>query len=63
MKDDVFKELLASAREGGAILCGEKRPARAFAVDGSNVKRIRANEHPGMDDRQQPIESAARNQP
>ena len=43
MKDEVFKELLASVREGGAILRGAKRPSRAFAVDGPNVKRIRAN--------------------
>jgi putative transcriptional regulator len=42
MKDDMFDELVASVREGGAILRGEKKPERAFAVDGPNVKHIRA---------------------
>jgi putative transcriptional regulator len=42
MKDDLFDELVASVREGGAILRAEKKPSRAFAVDGPNVKRIRA---------------------
>jgi len=43
MKDELFNELVASVREGGAILRGESAPSRAFAVDGPNVKRIRAN--------------------
>ena len=43
MKDELFDELVASVREGGAILRGETAPARAFVVDGPNVKRIRAN--------------------
>ena len=43
MKADLFDELVASVREGGAILRGETAPARAFVVDGPNVKRIRAN--------------------
>ena len=43
MKDELFNELVASMREGGAILRSEKTPSRAFAVDGPNVKRIRAN--------------------
>ena len=43
MKDESFNELVASVREGGAILRGETAPARAFVVDGPNVKRIRAN--------------------
>ena len=42
MKDDAFDELVASVREGGAILRGEKSPARAFVVDGPNVKRLRS---------------------
>ena len=43
MQDELFNELIASVREGGAILRGEARPSRAFAVDGPNIKRIRAN--------------------
>jgi|SRR5579859_702171 len=42
MKEDLFDELVASVREGGAILRAEKKPSRAFVVDGPNVKRIRA---------------------
>ncbi len=43
MKNELFNELVASVREGGAILRGEAEPSRAFAVDGPNIKRIRAN--------------------
>ena len=43
MRDELFDELAASVREGGAILRGEARPSRAYAVDGPNIKRIRAN--------------------
>lgn len=43
MKVELFDELVASVREGGAILRGEIVPSRAFAVDGPNIKRIRAN--------------------
>ncbi|MEP7199989.1 MAG: helix-turn-helix domain-containing protein [Chloroflexota bacterium] len=43
MKDELYKELIASVREGGALLRGETAPSRAFAVDGPNIKRIRAN--------------------
>lgn len=42
MKDELFDELVESVREGGAILRGEASPARAFEVDGPNVKRIRS---------------------
>ncbi|MBC8334729.1 MAG: type II toxin-antitoxin system MqsA family antitoxin [Anaerolineales bacterium] len=42
MKDELFDELVESVREGGAILRGETPPARAFEVDGLNVKRIRS---------------------
>ena len=42
MKDALFAELVASVREGGAILRGEQSPARAFKVDGPNIKRLRA---------------------
>ena len=43
MKDKLFKELVASVREGGAMLRGEAAPSRAFVVDGPNIKRVRAN--------------------
>ena len=43
MKDELFNELVASVREGGAILRGKAAPSRAFVVDGPNIKRIRAN--------------------
>ena len=43
MKDELFEELAASVREGGAILRGEVMPARKFIVSGPDVKRIRAN--------------------
>ena len=42
MKDQLFEDLLASVRQGGAILRGEMPPSRAFVVDGPNVKRLRA---------------------
>jgi putative transcriptional regulator len=43
MKEELFNELLASVKEGGAILRGELVPSRTFVVDGPNVKSIRAN--------------------
>jgi putative transcriptional regulator len=43
MKDELFEELIASVREGGAMLRGEVTPARKFIVAGPDVKRIRAN--------------------
>ena len=43
MKDELFEELVASVREGGAILRGEVTPARKFIMAGPDVKRIRAN--------------------
>ncbi|MBI3242825.1 MAG: helix-turn-helix domain-containing protein [Chloroflexi bacterium] len=42
MKEELFNELVASAREGGAILRGAVTPSRAFVVDGPNIKRVRA---------------------
>ncbi|MBI5652975.1 MAG: helix-turn-helix domain-containing protein [Chloroflexi bacterium] len=42
MKAELFKELVASVREGGAILRGEIAPARKFIVDKTDVRRIRA---------------------
>ena len=41
MKQDLFDELVASVREGGAILRGEAAPSRVFDVGGPDVKRIR----------------------
>lgn len=43
MKDEMFKELVASVREGGAILRSEVAPSRKFVVNGPDVKRIREN--------------------
>jgi putative transcriptional regulator len=43
MKEELFKELVASVREGGAILRGEITPSRKFVVDKTDVRRIRAN--------------------
>lgn len=42
MKDEMFNELVASVREGGAILRGERAPSRSFTIDAPNIKRIRA---------------------
>lgn len=42
MKNELFDELVASVREGGAILHGKQKPARAFVVDGPNIQRLRA---------------------
>ncbi len=43
MNDELFAELKASVREGGAILHGELPPSRRFVVEGIDVKRIRAD--------------------
>ena len=43
MREELFKELIASVREGGAILRGEIAPSRKFVVDKTDVKRIRVN--------------------
>jgi len=43
VKEELFEELFASVREGGAILRGETAPSRKFVVDKTDVKRIRAN--------------------
>jgi putative transcriptional regulator len=42
MKDEMFEELVASVREGGAILRGEKKAAKATTIDAPDVARIRA---------------------
>jgi putative transcriptional regulator len=42
MKDELFTELVASVREGGAIMRGEQKPSRSFVVAGPpDVKSIR----------------------
>ena len=41
MKDEAFQELLDSVREGGAILRGEKKPAREFEVPEVEVAQLR----------------------
>lgn len=41
MKDEMFKELLQSVREGGAILRGEREPSRRFHITATSVKLIR----------------------
>ena len=43
MQDKLFKELVTSVREGGAILRGEVAPSRKFGVNKADVKRIRVN--------------------
>jgi len=43
MNEKMFEELVASVKEGGAILRGETPPARIFVVDGPNIKRLRSN--------------------
>lgn len=43
MKDELFKELVTSVREGGAILRGKVAPSRKFAINRTDVKRIRVN--------------------
>jgi putative transcriptional regulator len=39
---ELFEDLVASVREGGAILRGEKAPSRTFGLEGPEVKLIRA---------------------
>ena len=41
MKDELFAELVASAKEGAAILRGEKEAARTFHLDRLDIKHIR----------------------
>ena len=43
MRDEMFKELVESIREGGSILRGEEKPSRVFIVDAPDVKSIRAH--------------------
>ena len=41
MKDQLFAELLASVREGSAILRGDPPASRTFSLDPSDIKAIR----------------------
>ena len=41
MKKAQFEELLASVREGGAILRGEKKPSRVFLISEPDVRQVR----------------------
>jgi putative transcriptional regulator len=41
VNEDLFAELVASVREGGAILRGEAAPSRQFVVEKLDVKNIR----------------------
>jgi len=41
MKDALFDELMESVREGGEILRGEKKPARAWVVEDPDVADLR----------------------
>ena len=41
MKEELFNELVASVREGGAILRGKVAPSRLYEIEGLDVKRIR----------------------
>lgn len=43
MKDAMFKELVASVREGGKILRGRAKASRTFVVAAPNVRKIRAS--------------------
>ncbi len=41
MKEESFKELLESVKQGGAIMRGEMNPSRVFEFDKINVQSIR----------------------
>ena len=41
MKDELFSELIASVKEGGKILSGEKEAARTFRLEPLDIKHIR----------------------
>jgi putative transcriptional regulator len=45
MKAEQFDELVASVREGAAILRGQRAPARAFDTGAPDVKAIRQSFH------------------
>lgn len=41
MNDDLFAELVASLREGGAILRGDQPASRVFSIEPPEIKDIR----------------------
>lgn len=41
MKDELFKELVKSIKEGGKILKGKKKPSREFSFENPDPKIIR----------------------
>ena len=41
MKPKMFRELLESVREGGAILRGHRKPSRRFEIRSSRIRAIR----------------------
>ncbi len=41
MKEELFKELLESVRQGGAVLRGERKPSREFTFEPIDVRSIR----------------------
>jgi putative transcriptional regulator len=41
MKDDLFAELVASVREGGAILRGDRSASRSFTIQPPGIRSIR----------------------
>lgn len=43
MKEELFKELVTSVREGGKILRGKAKPSRTFVIETPNVGKIRAS--------------------
>jgi putative transcriptional regulator len=43
MKKEVFKELLQSVKQGGAIMKGSMKPSRVFLFPESEVRKLREN--------------------
>ena len=43
MKKDLFEELLASVRQGGEIMRGERKGSRVFSLEEPDARRIREN--------------------
>ncbi|HEY9088126.1 MAG TPA: NadS family protein [Anaerolineaceae bacterium] len=41
MNEELFAELVASVKEGGAILRGEKEPSRIFQLEPMDIRAIR----------------------
>lgn len=41
MKDELFQQLAASLKEGGAILRGTKKPARSATLEWPDAKAVR----------------------